>query len=225
MKINIDFIDSIIDFDNSNVYSFEIHNKKYLYRISSLFYGISNGDLPEEIECFDKENNELKLSNKIRFFSEYFDFGFDSKKYSTDITKYILSNIEQYDSENILRTFSKLCKLIDNELQKTDLSISFSTEEGIENVIKMFKLKINQKEDLLDNLLLIVDLEVALNSNKILCFMNLKQFLTKEEVIEFYKYATYNSIKIIMIESTKYDYFINYEKVIVIDQNLDESMI
>lgn len=225
MKIKIDFIDSIIDFDNSNVYSFEIHNKKYLYRISSLFYGISNGDLPEEIECFDKENNELKLSNKIRFFSEYFDFGFDSKKYSTDITKYILSNIEQYDSENILRTFSKLCKLIDNELQKTDLSISVSTEEGIENVIKMFKLKINQKEDLLDNLLLIIDLEVALNSNKILCFMNLKQFLTKEEVIEFYKYATYNSIKIIMIESTKYDYFSNYEKVIVIDQNLDESMI
>ncbi|MDD6403413.1 MAG: type II-A CRISPR-associated protein Csn2 [Mollicutes bacterium] len=225
MKIKIDFIDSIIDFDNSNVYSFEIHNKKYLYRISSLFYGISNGDLPEEIECFDKENNELKLSNKIRFFSEYFDFGFDSKKYSTDIAKYILSNIEQYDSENILRTFSKLCKLIDNELQKTDLSISVSTEEGIENVIKMFKLKINQKEDLLDNLLLIVDLEVALNSNKILCFMNLKQFLTKEEVIEFYKYATYNSIKIIMIESTKYDYFSNYEKVIVIDQNLDESMI
>lgn len=225
MKIKIDFIDSIIDFDNSNVYSFEIHNKKYLYRISSLFYGISNGDLPEEIECFDKENNELKLSNKIRFFSEYFDFGFDSKKYSTDIAKYILFNIEQYDSENILRTFSKLCKLIDNELQKTDLSISVSTEEGIENVIKMFKLKINQKEDLLDNLLLIVDLEVALNSNKILCFMNLKQFLTKEEVIEFYKYATYNSIKIIMIESTKYDYFSNYEKVIVIDQNLDESMI
>lgn len=225
MKIKIDFIDSIIDFDNSNVYSFEIHNKKYLYRISSLFYSISDGDLPEEIECFDKDNNELKISNKIRFFSEYFDFGFDSKKYSTDITKYILSNIEQYDSENILRTFSKLCKLIDNELQKTDLSISVSTEEGIENVIKMFKLKINQKEDLLDNLLLIVDLEVALNSNKILCFMNLKQFLTKEEVIEFYKYATYNSIKIIMIESTKYDYFSNYEKVIVIDQSLDESMI
>ena len=225
MKIKIDFIDSIIDFDNSNVYSFEIHNKKYLYRISSLFYGISNGDLPEEIECFDKENNELKLSNKIRFFSEYFDFGFDSKKYSTDITKYILSNLEQYDSENILRTFSKLCKLIDKELQKTDLSISVSNDEGIDNVIKMFKLKINQKDDLLDNLFLIVDLEVALNSNKILCFMNLKQFLTKEEVLEFYKYATYNSIKVIMIESSKYDYFGDYEKVIVVDQSLDENMI
>ena len=225
MKIKIDFIDSIIDFDVSNVYSFEIHNKKYLYRISSLFYTISNGDLPENIECFNKDNNEIKINNKVRFFSEYFDFGFDSKKYSTDITKYILSNIEQYESENILKIFSKLCKLIDKELQKTDLPISVSTDEGIDNVIKMFKLKINQKDDLLENLLLIIDLEVALNFNKILCFMNLKQYLNKEEIVEFYKYATYNSIKIIMIESTKYDYFNDYEKVIAIDQNLEESMI
>ena len=89
----------------------------------------------------------------------------------------------------------------------------------------MFKLKINQKTDLLDNLLLIIDLEVALSSNKILCFMNLKQYLTKEEIREFYKYATYNSIRVIMIESSKYDYFNDYEKVIVIDQSLEESMI
>ena len=55
--------------------------------------------------------------------------------------------------------------------------------------------------------------------------MNLKQYLTKEEVREFYKYAIYNSIKVIMIESSKYDYFNDYEKVIVIDQSLEESMI
>ncbi len=225
MRIKIDFIDSIIDFDISNVYSFEIHNKKYLYRISSLFYLISNDDLPEEVECFDKDNNELKISGKVRFFSEYFDFGFDDKKYSTDIAKYILSNVEQYDSENILKVYSKLCKLINKELQKTDLSISIPINEGIENVIKMFKPRINQKDDLLENLFLIIDLEVALNSNKILCFMNLKQFLSKEEILEFYKYATYNSVKVIMLESTNYDYFNEYEKVIIIDRNLEETMI
>ncbi len=225
MKMKIDFIDSKIDFDISNIYSFEIHNKKYLYRISSLFYSISNGELPESIEIFDKNNNETTINNKVRFFSEYFDFGFDSKKYSADITKYILSNIEQYDSENILKQYLKLCKLLNKELIKSELPISVSVEEGIEKVIKMFKLKIEQKEDLLDNLFLIIDLEVALNSNKVLCFMNLKQYLTKEELLEFYKYTIYNSINIIMIESTNYDYFNNYEKVIIIDQSLDENML
>lgn len=225
MKININFIDSIMNFNISNIYCFEIHNKKYLYRISLLFYSLSNGELIEEVECFDKDNNEVKLSNKIRMFTEYFNFDFDSKKYSADITKYVLSNIEQYDSENILKVYSKLCKLINKELSKLELSISISSDEGIENIIKMFKLRINQKEDLLDNLLLIIDLEVVLNSNKILCFMNLKQYLTKEELLEFYKYAVYNSVKIIMIESTKYDYLKDYENIIVIDQNLDEIMI
>ena len=43
MKIKIDFIDSVIDFDISNIYSLEIHNKKYLYRIVYLFYLICNG--------------------------------------------------------------------------------------------------------------------------------------------------------------------------------------
>ena len=111
------------------------------------------------------------------------------------------------------------------ELSKLELSISILNDEGIENIVKMFKLRINQKEDLLDNLLLIIDLEVVLNSNKILCFMNLKQYLTKEELLEFYKYAIYNSVKIIMIESTKYDYLKDYENIIVIDQSLDEIMI
>ena len=225
MKININFIDSIIDFNISNIYCFEIHNKKYLYRISSLFYSLSNGELMEEVECFDRDNNEVKLSNKIRMFTEYFNFDFDSKKYSADITKYVLSNIEQYDSENILKVYSKLCKLINKELSKLELSISISSDEGIENIVKMLKLRINQKGDLLDNLLLIIDLEVVLNSNKILCFMNLKQYLTKEELLEFYKYAVYNSVKIIMIESTKYDYLKDYENIIVIDQSLDEIMI
>ena len=225
MKININFIDSIIDFNISNIYCFEIHNKKYLYRISSLFYSLSNGELMEEVECFDRDNNEVKLSNKIRMFTEYFNFDFDSKKYSADITKYVLSNIEQYDSENILKVYSKLCKLINKELSKLELSISISSDEGIENIVKMLKLRINQKEDLLDNLLLIIDLEVVLNSNKLLCFMNLKQYLTKEELLEFYKYAVYNSVKIIMIESTKYDYLKDYENIIVIDQSLDEIMI
>lgn len=225
MKIKIDFIDNLIDFSISNIYSFEICNKKYLYRISSLFYSLSNGDNIDEVIYFDENDNEVSINSKIRTFTEYFDFSFNSKKYSNDITKYILSNIEQYNSDNILKTYGKLSNLFNKELQKLDLPISVSVEEGLENVIKMFKFKINESDELLDNLLLIIDLEVALNYNKILCFINLKQYLSYSELLEFYKYATYNSIKIIMIDYEKQDYIKEYERKIIIDQSLDESMI
>lgn len=225
MKIRIDFLDSLIDFSISNIYSFEIENKKYLYRISSLFYLLNNGNVLDEVTCFDENNNEVTINNKIRMFSDYFDFSFNSKKYNNDINKYVVSNIEQYNSENILKAYSKLCILLNKELQDLDLPITVSQEEGLENLIKFFKLVVNQKQELLDNLLLIIDLEVALNYNKILCFINLKQYLTYEELLEFYKYATYNSIKIIMIDHEKQEHVNNYEKIIIIDQNLEETMI
>lgn len=225
MKIKIEFLDSKIDFYTTNIYSFEIKNKKYLYRISSLLYSISDGETPEEVECFDKNNNEVKLNNKIRFFSAYFDFEFNSKKYLSDISKYVLSNIEQYDNEKILQSYLKLSNLVEKELSKLELPVSISLENGIDAIIKMLKLKINQKDEILDNLLLVIDLEKILNSKKILCFMNLKQYLSTEELLEFYKYATYNSVKVIMIESSNYNYIREYEKIIVIDQNLDEIML
>lgn len=225
MKIKIDFIDSEINFDVSNIYSLEIYNKSYLYRLSMLLHLLSEGEILEEIIAFDKNNEEIKLSNNIRMFINYFDFNFDSKKYSTDITKHVLLNMEDYDKEAILSSFIKLCNLVDSELVKSQLPITVSIEEEIDTIIKMLKLKINQKENLLDNLLLIIDLEVALNSKKVLCFLNLKQYLTKEELYEFYKYATYNSIYIIMIDSAKYDYINEYEKIIIIDDNLDECVI
>lgn len=225
MKIKISFLDSELDFSVSNIYSLEVHNKKYLYRISKLFYMLSNEINIDDLKAYDKNNEEILITNKIRFFTNYFDFNFNSKKYNNDIIKYIISNLEQYESEKILKTYRKICELLNKELLKLDLPISVNVEEGITNVIKLLKYSINNKEELLDNLLLLIDLETILNSNKILCFINLKQYLSKEELKELYKYATYNSVNFILIDSIKYNCIKEYEKLIIIDENLEDYMI
>ena len=225
MKIKISFLDSELDFSVSNIYSLEVHNKKYLYRISKLFYMLSNDINIDDLKAYDKNNEEILITNKIRFFTNYFDFNFNSKKYNNDIIKYIISNLEKYESEKILKTYRKICELLNKELLKLDLPISVNVEEGITNVIKLLKYSINNKEELLDNLLLLIDLETILNSNKILCFINLKQYLSKEELKELYKYATYNSVNFILIDSIKYNCIKEYEKLIIIDENLEDYMI
>ncbi len=225
MKIKISFLDSELDFSVCNIYSLEVHNKKYLYRISKLFYMLSNDTNIDDIKAYDKNNKEILITNKIRFFTNYFDFNFNSKKYNNDITKYIISNLEQYESEKILKAYRKICELLNKELLKLDLPISINVEEGITNVIKLLKYSINNKEELLDNLLLLIDLETILNSNKVLCFINLKQYLSKEELEELYKYATYNSVNFILIDSIKYNCIKEYEKLIIIDENLEDYML
>lgn len=186
---------------------------------------LSNDTNIDDLKAYDKNNEEILITNKIRFFTNYFDFNFHSKKYNNDITKYIISNLEQYESEKILKSYRKLCELLNKELLKLDLPISINVEEGITNVIKLLKYSINNKEELLDNLLLLIDLETILNSNKVLCFINLKQYLSKEELKELYKYATYNSVNFILIDSIKYNCIKEYEKLIIIDENLEDYMI
>ena len=92
-------------------------------------------------------------------------------------------------------------------------------------ITKMLKVKVNEKEDIMDNLLLLIDIEKELKLNKLLIFINLKQYLNKEELIEFYKYAIYNKLNIILIDSQSYGVTSKYEKKLIIDTNLDELML
>lgn len=87
------------------------------------------------------------------------------------------------------------------------------------------KISINKTDDLLDNLLLLIDLEKVLKINEILFFINLKQYLSQEELIEFYKYAIYNEIKIVLVDSQSYGVKLDYEKKLIIDANLDEFVL
>lgn len=222
MKIKINFIDSIIDFDISNVYAFELYNKKYLYRISDLFYKVSIGELSEEIKLF-KGLEETNISNKLKFFTNYFNF--DYKQYFSDLLKYVNKNIEETSQKNIIKIYYKFINKIKSELADLELPIKIKEYESIEEILKSTKLYIEQKEYLLDNLLLLIDLEKELHLDNILCFLNLKFYLSELELKEFYKYAIYNNIKIIMIDSKEQLHIKNYEKIIVIHENLDENMI
>lgn len=222
MKIKINFIDSIIDFDVSNIYSFELYNKKYLYRIGELFYKSSIGELGEEIKLF-KGIEEINLSNKVKFFANYFDF--DYKGYSTELLKNIIKNIEIYKYEEIMKQYYKLIKKINSELSNLELPIKINEYESISELLKSTKPFIDKKDSLLDNLLLLIDIEKELNLNNILVFINLKNYLSEIELAEFYKYVVYNNIKIVMLDLKKQSHIKNYEKVIIIDENLDENMI
>lgn len=86
-------------------------------------------------------------------------------------------------------------------------------------------MSIHIKRELLEDLLTFLDIEKELFHHTIIFFVNLKTYLTKEELIEIYKYAIYNKIKIILIDSKSYGVTIEYERKLIIDENLDEFML
>ena len=66
------------------------------------------------------------------------------------------------------------------------------------------KTKINTKNNLLENILLLIDIESELNLDKLVVFVNLKSYLENEELIELYKYSLYKDIKILLVDNHNY---------------------
>lgn len=225
MKINVNYLENEIGIVPDCVFAIEIENKKYFYRLTHELYNIYQGIVSNEITLYDDSNQEITGTNKIKIFINYFDFQLDSKKYINDISKYIENNISEENKMKLINEYKKIISLYKRALNEIDLPICINPDFDVESLTKLLKIKLEIKNEILDNLLLIIDLENALNRKNILFFINLKQYLTNDELLELYKYSIYRQIPIVLIDSQNYGTSIKYEKKLIIDSELDEFML
>lgn len=224
MNLNVKYFDNKIVFNKEFINVLEIENKKYFYRFIKDLYSISSNNITEDIHFFENEK-EINMSNKLRIYVDFFDFQFDSKKYVNDISKYVSTNISEDDKNSLVTLYNKMVKQYSKILNDVEVPLQIESEFSVDNLNKLMRLSINAKEDLLDNMLLLIDLEKTLKLNNLLVFVNLKQYLSKDELSELYKYAIYNEVSIFLVDSQSYGVCLKYEKKHIIDENLDEFML
>lgn len=225
MKLNIKYIDNDILIDNENVYSIEIENKKSFYRLVNDFVSISLGNIVDDINLYDDNFEEVNILGKVSIIIDYFNINFDVKRYNAEINKIVLKNIDEKMQQEFLTNYRKLYNSLKKVLNDIDLPLLITSEFDLDNLLKLFKISINKNDNLLDNLLLLIDLEKLLNINKFIILVNIKQLLDKNELEELYKYALYNSVNLLLIDSQSYGVCLKNEKKLIIDENLDEFMI
>ena len=224
MNLNVKYFDNKIVFNKEFINVLEIENKKYFYRFIKDLYSISSNNTTEDIHFFENEK-EINMSNKLRIYVDFFDFQFDSKKYVNDISKYVSTNISEDDKNSLVTLYNKMVKQYSKILNNVEVPLQIESEFSVDNLNKLMRLSINAKEDLLDNMLLLIDLEKTLKLNNLLVFVNLKQYLSKDELSELYKYSIYNEVIIFLVDSQSYGVCLKYEKKHIVDENLDEFML
>lgn len=225
MKLCIKYLDNNLVLNTSEVCALEIENKRYFYRVVNNLYTASNGEITDDIVLLDNEEKEINVSNKLKVFLNFFDFRLNTKKYINDISKYITNNITDESKDLLIKQYNKIINIYKKALNDIDLSLIIDSEINIENITKLMKISINISNDLLSNLFILIDLEKLFYTKNILVFINLKQYLTTEEIEELYKYSIYNEVPILLIDSQSYGTTLNLEKKLIIDENLDEFML
>lgn len=224
MNMKIEYFDNIVNFYHDNINVIEIENKKYFYRFVNDLYSIVNNGYTDDISFFD-ETTEKNMNGKIKLFVDFFDFKFDSKKYTTDISKFVNESIDNENRDALSVLYNKIVKIYNKILNDVDLPLTVGNDISIETITKLVKVGIDSRNELLDNLFLLIDLEKTLKTNNLLVFVNLKQYLSKTELVELYKYSIYNNIFILLIDSQAYGGTLEYERKLIIDENLDEFVI
>lgn len=225
MNIKIDYFDNIINLKEDKTWSIEIENPKCFFRTVNNFIEISNGSQIEELYFFDNENNEINLANKLLIVTDYFNINNTLKKYSNNLQKYIIKETKEEIVNDLSLKYKQLIEKFSKSLSNIDLPITINNEFNLEQLLKLIKPTINNSLNLLKNLYLIIDLEKTFKINKLIIFVNLKQYLTKEEIKELYKYAIYNKISIMLIENNGYNVSLENEIKLLIDSSLDEYML
>ena len=218
MKFKISFIENLIEIDNEYVRCIEIENKDYFYRTISLLNDFNNNeDLKEEINFIDKIDFKMII--------DYFNIDLNDKKTLNAVIKYVKENIDVLNYDKLLRSYQRLCTLFSSSLENIDIPINIEEDINIDNIIKLMNIKINKEDSILKNLFIFIDVINELKNYNLLILVNLKQYLTKEELNEVYKYAIYNNVALLLIDNTSYGIPQKYEKKLIIDDNLEEFIV
>ncbi len=218
MKFKISFIENIIEVNTEYIRCIEIENKNYFYRVVSLLNNFDNGEeLQDEIDFVDKIDFKLII--------DYFNINLNDKKMLNAVIKYVKENIDETNYDKLLKNYQRLCNLFSSSLDYIDLPIYIEEDINIDNIIKLMNIKIKKEENILKNLFIFVDIIKELQNYNLLVLVNLKQYLTKEELNEFYKYAIYNKVALLLIDNLSYGIAQKYEKKLIIDDNLEEYIV
>lgn len=225
MKINIDYIENEIILLDNKIFTLEIENKSYFYRLINDFNLVSKNVLSDNIKFFDDKNSEINLSNKIDVVVDYFNIDFNSKKITNSLYKLISTNIGDNDKSKLENYYVKIKNVLSKSFLDYNLPLIINDEFNIEIVLKLLKVNIESKNNLLDNLFLLIDINNIFHINELIIFVNLKQYLSNDELLELYKYCLYNNVRILLIDSQCYGVTNKFEKKLIIDGNLDEFLL
>ena len=163
------------------------------------------------------ENKILNISKSISFVKEPFSIDCNNRKILTKLYQELEREcVEDWGEEQ--QEFNKsYITYIANLCQKSDFMLTFVDKPELQDILKMAEVKIDV-QSILERIIEYIKISNNLLKQNIFVFLNLKLFLTEQEIEELYKECFYRKVHLILIEGT-YKIKKQEEKICVIDKD------
>lgn len=218
MKITIRNIDEPIEFSEEYVSTLEVRNK-YLFReIVSCLVRSQFEKHEYEIINFD---DGMVLSDRLIIVSDVMSFDVSSRKIISEMYKQLTDMIDNDVLKNMVKMETILERIGAFAEDSLNFDINYRTDFDLNDFLKLLKIEpsIASEYDIKQRVYGIIELINSLFNDKIICFMNLKQLITKEEFSEIVKTCLSKKQLVWFIESNK-SFVDTSESIIVVDDDL-----
>jgi len=167
---------------------------------------------------------EIKLSKRLHLVIDCFNLDINNRQLINQLMKEVdsVTNDERLYLET-QELKNKIEKYIYELEQMIDYNINFNQNFTITELLKGIKFNYdNENMNFIEMIIEYIKIVSRLLNVDVFVFINLKSFLSKEQVQGLYEYCAYSKINLLLIESHEDEHVYIQEKVVVIDKDLCE---
>lgn len=217
MKLVYSIYGIIFELEENKVNVFVIENPSALVEVICMLNRQCEGQEGEFV--LSEKNKILNIAKNLTFVKEPFSIDCNSRKNLTKLYQELERECEKDWREEQKQFYEAYIVYITNLCQKSDLELTFLDKPQLQEVFKMAEVKIDvQAQSMLERIIEYIKISSNLLKQNIFVFLNLKLFLTEQEIEELYKECFYRKVHLILIEAT-YQTKRPEEKICVIDKD------
>lgn len=217
MKLTYSTYGIMFELEENKVNVFIIEDPTVLVEV---VYSLSEQCEGQEGEfVLSEENKVLNISKNVSFVKEPFSIDCNNRKILTklyqELERESITGVEEMQGD----FYKSYISYITNLCQKSDFLLTFVDKPELQDILKLAEVKIDvQTQSILEKVIEYIKISSNLFNQHIFVFLNLKLFLSEQEIEELYKECFYRKVHLILIEAT-YQMKRAEEKICVIDKD------
>ena len=220
MKLVFSGFENPLELEAGETSVLQVENGALFARVaSSLKSGCGRYAL--EPYSFWDEEREVAPKDALMFVSDPLSLPWDDKTFLSAVVKQI--EREFLEDEDLRMEVEEAEGALRQKLELLDMGfnadIGFALEWDLKRYLKFlgFGIAFQEEKTFLDNLLNFLSYALDAGCKKVICLVNLKTFLTKNELEQLYEHIFFLKLRVLLLENKRDDSSYEHERKIAID--------
>lgn len=184
--------------------------------ISAIKQSIENSN---DLVIVTDAEKKVNLSKEAAIIIDPWSIDCNSKQIKTKLYQLLLDISQEQIDDSFIKLRTDMFRYIEGLSEHVPYNISYNMQLDASSILKCLEVVIEAScEDFMEQIVEYMKLMQSLCKTKVIFFVNLKSYLSTDQLEMLYKEAKYINQQLVLIEHTVSEHIIN-EKVMIIDQD------